>query len=140
MVTKRGLQVDKKKKVDDDLPSTRAQVRDIMDGKYMTVFMAAVTLFALIGDDMRLWFTDKWADPIFFALLIFSVICFTLEIIVNSCVVDDPPYKYHFFFWLDIIATISIVPDVGWLVTPIQLLLGMTPDVMSADVITGDLA
>ena len=102
----------KKKKADDDTPSTRARVRDIMDGKQMTIFMALVTLFALIGDDMRLWFTDKWADPIFFGLLLFSIICFTLEILVNSCVVDEPPYKYQFFFWLDIIATISIVPDV----------------------------
>ena len=88
-----------------------------MDGKYMTIFMAAVTLFALFGDDMRLWFTDKPADPVFFVLLIFSIICFTAEILVNSCVVDDPPYKYQFFFWLDIIATISIVPDVEWLAT-----------------------
>ena len=106
----------------------------------MTIFMAAVTLFALIGDDMRLWFTDKWADPIFFSLLIFSIICFTVEILVNSCVVDDPPYKYHFFFWLDIIATISIVPDVEWLVTPIQLVMGLIPDVNSADAYPGQIA
>ena len=126
--------------MDDDLPKTREQVRDIMDGKYMTIFMAAVTLFALIGDDMRLWFTDKWADPIFFALLSFSVVCFTIEILVNSCVVDDPPYKYHFFFWLDIIATISIVPDIEWLLTALQISMGMTPDVMTADVSPGELA
>ena len=106
----------------------------------MTIFMAIVTLFALFGDDMRLWFTDKWADPIFFSLLIFSIICFTVEILVNSCVVDDPPYKYHFFFWLDIIATISIVPDCEWLVTPIQLMVGVPPDVWSADVFPGELA
>ena len=111
-----------------------------MYGKYITIFMAAVTYFALFGDDMRLWFTNKWADPIFFGLLVLSVICFTLEILINSCVVDDPPYKYEFFFWLDIIATISIVPDVEWLVTPMEELLGMDPQVYSADVFPGELA
>ena len=139
MVAKRD-QGKKKKIGDEDLPSTRAQAREIMDGKYMTIFMAAVTLFALFGDDMRLWFTDKAADPIFFALLIFSIICFTAEILVNSCVIDDPPYKYQFFFWLDIIATISIVPDVEWLVTPLQGMVGMKPDVFTSDVVPGELA
>ena len=106
----------------------------------MTIFMAAVTLFALFGDDMRLWFTDKAADPIFFVLLTFSIICFTAEILVNSCVVDDPPYKYHFFFWLDIIATISIVPDIEWLGTFLQTIVGMNVDAYSADVFPGEFA
>ena len=72
--------------------------------------MAAVTIFALFGDDFRLWFTTKRADMFIDAALIFSLVAFTLEILVNSCVVDG--FKYSFFFWLDIVATVSICVDV----------------------------
>ena len=72
--------------------------------------MAAVTIFALFGDDFRLWFTTKKADVWIDGALIVSLVAFTVEILVNSCVVDD--FKYSFFFWLDIIATVSICVDV----------------------------
>ena len=85
-------------------------MREIAEGKYVTILMMVVTVFALIGDDFRVWFLTKKADPFFYGGLIFSLIAFTGEILVNSCVVDD--FKYSFFWWLDIIATVSIIIDI----------------------------
>jgi len=98
--------------------------------------MAAVTIFALFGDDFRLWFTTKKADVFIDAALIFSLFAFTVEILVNSCVVDD--FKYSFFFWLDIIATCSILVDVMTLWNMIIGLFGGDPE--SGDAMMGDLA
>ena len=107
---------------DDDEVTIRMKVREIVEGKVVTTVMTLFTLFALFGDDFRLWFFDSWIDPIFYGLLIVSLLLFALEILLNSCVVDD--FKYSFFFWLDIIATLSLIVDIAWLVSALETLLG----------------
>jgi len=84
--------------------------------------MTFLTLFALFGDDFRLWFFDKGSDPYFFGVLTVSLVLFALEILFNACVLDD--FKYSFFFWLDIIATASLIPDIDFLVIGFYSLLG----------------
>lgn len=69
-----------------------------------------------------------WID----GALIVSLIAFTVEILVNSCVVDE--FKYSFFFWLDIIATVSICVDVDILSGTITKLLGVEPETGDAKV------
>ncbi len=98
--------------------------------------MSLTTVFALFGDDFRLWFTTKEADPYFYAGLSVSFLFFAVEILINSCVVDD--FKYSFFFWLDIIATISLIPDINWAIEFIQIVMGMSLDSESADVFPGE--
>lgn len=49
--------------------------------------------------------------------MILSLVLFAVEIVLNSIVLDD--FKYSFFFWLDIIATLSLVPDIDWLSDPL---------------------
>jgi hypothetical protein len=104
---------DKKKKVgdDDELPM-RTQIRNVFEGKFVTILMACVTIYALFGDEGRMGFTNKATDFYFDISLAVSTVLFALEILVNSCVVDD--FKYSFFFWLDIVATLSILPDISF--------------------------
>lgn len=111
-------------------------MRELFEGKAITLLMAAVTIFALFGDDFRLWFTSKKSDIYIDGALIFSLVAFTVEILVNSCVVDD--FKYSFFFWLDIIATISICVDVK-LLSDLILDLFDTPH-ETGDATMGDMA
>jgi len=115
---------------DDDIVPTRQKIREFSEGKFVTALMAAVTIFALFGDDIRLWFTTKRADVFIDAALIFSLVAFTIEILVNSCVVDD--FKYSFFFWLDIIATVSICVDVTILWNALGQLFGVDPETSDA--------
>jgi len=83
--------------------------------------MALVTIFALVGDDIRLWVFTKDEDPYFYIGLIVSFALFTAEIMLNSIVVDD--FQYSFFFWLDIIATLSLVADIRWALDGILIIV-----------------
>jgi hypothetical protein len=94
-----------------------------------------VTVFALVSDDIRLWLTTKDADPYFFSGLILSFVLFLTEILLNTVVIDE--FKYSFFFWLDIIATISLIPDIPWITDLIGLLVDSTPSYLSKNAIAG---
>ena len=113
------------KKVDDDESPVRQRARELVEGRYITIIMSLTTIFALFGDDFRLWFTTKDSDPYFYGGLCLSFLLFSLEIFVNSCVVND--FKFSFFWWLDIIATLSLIPDITWIVEIIQLIMAATP-------------
>lgn len=104
----------------------------------VTLIMTTVTLFALIGDDIRLWSFTKSSDPAFLVLMILSMVLFTTEIIMTTVVIDG--FKYSFFFWLDIIATGSLIPDIDWIRDALNwLCFGKTPAKFSVDVIPGEI-
>jgi hypothetical protein len=79
--------------------------------------------------------TTKDADPFFYIGLIISFVLFTTEIIINSIVVDE--FKYSFFFWLDIIATLSLIPDIRWVLDLLGILTNSTPSYLSVNAIPG---
>lgn len=109
-----------------------------LEGSLVTITMSIVTLFALIGDDIRVWQTTKSADPIFLCFLSLSMFLFGTEIILTSVVIDD--FKYSFFFWLDIIATFSLVPDIDFLRDSLKLIvLGTPPRKYEVDVLPGEI-
>ena len=75
--------------------------------------MTLTTFFALFGDQIRIWVTDKSSDVFFFAALTVALILFSLELLIMSCVKDD--FKYGLFFWLDFVATASLLQDIAWI-------------------------
>jgi len=75
--------------------------------------MMGFTLYALFFDDLRIIFLGKDEDDIVYGFTIFVMLLFGLEIVLNSIV--DPSYINSFFFWLDIISTISMFFDIGWI-------------------------
>lgn len=133
---KRSKKSNKKGNHSGDESNIRGQVRDIVEGKFVTIVMALLTVFALLGDDMRLWFTTKEADIYFNAGFSLSMLLFTIELLINSMVVDD--FKYSFFFWLDIIATISLAPDISWIMNILALIVWQSPASEGADVKIGE--
>jgi hypothetical protein len=100
--------------------------------------MALVTLFALFGDEVKQGLTSKPADFWFDIALAISIMLFIIELLVNSCISDD--FKWSFFFWLDIIATISLFPDVSFILDFLQGVIGMARYSQSVDVIQGSLS
>jgi hypothetical protein len=108
---------------DDDEQPLRASMRDKFEGKTVTVCMALVTIFALFGDELRAGITTKEADFYFNIALCVSLVLFLVEVLVNSCVVDD--FKFSFFFWLDIIATLSLLPDISFILDLMQEMVGL---------------
>lgn len=72
--------------------------------------MFIVTIYALIGDDIKLLSLARSADDTFMWLNVVAIILFIIELICSSVGVDG--YFGSFFFWLDLISTLSIVTDI----------------------------
>lgn len=49
---------------------------------------------------------------------------FILELVANSVVLDD--YKFSFFFWLDVVAVLSMIPDIPYIYEPLFDLFGIS--------------
>jgi class 3 adenylate cyclase len=101
-----------KRRITNDEDEFPRQLEAFVDGRNMTILMTLLTVFALWGDDIRLAACPKWSDPIFFAGFLFALVMFFLEFLINTVVKVD--YKWSFFFWLDLVAAISIAPDIKW--------------------------
>jgi len=55
----------------------------------------------------------KAYDDIFYSLSTFALFFYLLEIILSSLVLSK--YFGGFYFWLDLLSTISLIFDIGWL-------------------------
>lgn len=72
--------------------------------------MLFVTVYALCGEDVRLLFFGIDADDIFMYLNIASLAIFSVELVL-ACF-SKKGYFGSFFFWLDIVSTLSILTDI----------------------------
>jgi hypothetical protein len=79
--------------------------------------------------------TTKQADIYFSSVLQISFILFAVEVLTTSIVIDD--YKYSFFFYLDIIATLSLINDIPWMLNALIAIIGQRPDYQGVDAIPG---
>ena len=86
-------------------------------------------------DDVRLSSTNKNLDVYFTAFLMISLILFAIEILASSVAIDD--YKYSFYFYLDIVATLSIFSDVSFLLDFMAVIFGMEISTLSVNAIPG---
>jgi len=58
-----------------------------------------------------------------------------MEILFGSIVLED--FKYSFFFYLDIIATLSLVNDIPLFLNPLISLVGSAPDYQGVNAVPG---
>ena len=85
-------------------------------------FMTAVTIFVLFGDDIRILCFPPSADSTFALCINIAFVLFALEILLYFTAKSTfsmsefkfKGYAFSFFFWLDLLAVISMVPDVTW--------------------------
>lgn len=107
--------------------TTKQKVHVIFIQKFIQVFlehwawsllMLVITVFALFGDDFRVAVTNKSADNGFSGAMITCLVLFSFEIIL-SCIIK-PDYRFSFFFYLDILSTISLIFDINWIWNAIQ--------------------
>jgi hypothetical protein len=76
------------------------------------IFMSLVTLYTLFFDDLRVLFIEKKHDEVFYLITTICFVLFMIEIVVGS--LCRYPYFMTFFFWLDLVSTLSMLPDIGW--------------------------
>lgn len=97
-----------------------------LDSKFFQIIVNVMTVYALFADDFRSAFLPKSVDNGFDSVTIFCMVIFTLEIILG--VLTKEKYFNSFFFWLDIISTISLIFDLKWfqnavLTNPLQFFI-----------------
>ena len=84
-----------------------------MDHYGTMAFMTALTVYALFFDDIRIIAFPKQSDDIFYGITLIGIILFTIEVFLGAYA--QPSYVGTFFFYLDIISTITMIPDCGWI-------------------------
>lgn len=89
-----------------------------MENPYFSVFMTLVTLFALFGSDLQLSLTDTRADAGFVVCAWVCIGFFALEMGFNSVGYDY--YFGGFYFWIDLISTLSILSEIPLVVNAVS--------------------
>lgn len=92
------------------IPVSHIRIRQFMDNNLTQSLVAFLTIFALFGDDFKLAVFSSSADALFGYITLGTLIIFCAEIAAKTVV--DPEFKYGFFFWLDVLATVSLIPDI----------------------------
>ncbi|GLE00015.1 hypothetical protein PINS_up008742 [Pythium insidiosum] len=94
----------------------KEKIVKMLENRYISTWLALCTIFALFGDDVRVSFLSKSADNTIYNLLFVCFIFFSIELILN--VYARPMYFNKGLggaFYLDMVSTLSIIPDVGWI-------------------------
>ena len=95
----------------------RLQLKYMIEHPVTQIVMAIITLYSLFFDDIRIICLPKSVDDAFFGLTLFSFIAYCIEVVLASVAIDG--YFNSFFFWLDVVSTITMLPDCGWIWFPI---------------------
>eukprot|EP00405_Crypthecodinium_cohnii_P044745 CAMPEP_0206584772 /NCGR_PEP_ID=MMETSP0325_2-20121206/35963_1 /ASSEMBLY_ACC=CAM_ASM_000347 /TAXON_ID=2866 /ORGANISM="Crypthecodinium cohnii, Strain Seligo" /LENGTH=943 /DNA_ID=CAMNT_0054092077 /DNA_START=70 /DNA_END=2898 /DNA_ORIENTATION=- len=90
-----------------------------IEGPGFQCTMFLITVYALVGDDIRVASSQKPADVTFNIITIVTLGLFTFELIASCIGKDD--YFLSFFFFLDLIATMSLILDITWVYEKIVL-------------------
>jgi hypothetical protein len=96
-----------------ELPAWKIKTDKFINRWPVVSFMTLITVYALFADDVRLLATTKPYDEVFYSLTSISMICFLLELFLAS--LASPDYFLGFYFWLDLIATVSLLTDIAWI-------------------------
>eukprot|EP00927_Polykrikos_kofoidii_P007052 TRINITY_DN12881_c0_g1_i2.p1 TRINITY_DN12881_c0_g1~~TRINITY_DN12881_c0_g1_i2.p1 ORF type:complete len:814 (+),score=178.06 TRINITY_DN12881_c0_g1_i2:68-2443(+) len=84
--------------------------RTVVDNKYFVAFTTCLTIWALSGDDVRMFFTNIAFDPIYNVIVCLMLFVFTVEVVLSCIGKDD--YFPSFFFVLDVVSTATLILDV----------------------------
>jgi hypothetical protein len=92
-------------------------MEEFVEGLVFHLFILSLSVFSLISDDIKYLFLSSDADPFFviFNEVLFMV--FLAELILNA--LYEKKFIGSFYFYLDIIALVSIMTDVQFIWGPI---------------------
>lgn len=111
--------------------SLRRRIQRVSQNSWVVGGFAVITLWVLFADDLRLACMPIAADE---AIAIISIVCmiaFAFEIVMYS--VSNKNYMLSFFFWLDILATLSMVLDIPAVQNKILASMGGSDSLESAE-------
>ncbi len=89
-----------------------------LENNYYIIFMCIVTFYALFSNDINIGFLPYYTDIYFDIISTIAFALFFVEIIL-SCYAREN-YTFSFFFWLDLISTLSLIMEIDFIFTPIM--------------------
>ena len=75
--------------------------------------MMLITIWVLFGDDIRQIIVNAESDDIFYWIVVACFILFSIEIILTFY--SKESYRWSFFFYLDMVSTLTLLLDVAWI-------------------------
>jgi len=91
----------------------KTKIYDFIESSYVIIFMLVVTIWVLFGDDIRQLTVDSRYDDPFYIITLVCFGLFVVEIILT--LYAKPDYRWGFFFYLDILSTLTLLLDVQWI-------------------------
>lgn len=88
----------------------KVKVNYLINSLGFIAIMMIITLYVLFLNDIKYAFLSPSLDSIFKIIDIFSLICFLVELILAIVFQDN--YNLSFYFWLDLVSTISLVIEI----------------------------
>lgn len=80
--------------------------------------MSVVTLYVLFIDDIRMLTMPKSADLGIDLTILFALLLYSIELILSVFVLQD--YFLSFYFWVDLLSFLSMVPDMQFMMEEIE--------------------
>merc|ERR1719247_653857 len=93
--------------------SRRDRIVVFLENQLFQAIVGAFTVFSLYGDDIRAGYFFKNSDFYFYISFFACLLIFAWELTMQCIVIEG--YKGSFFFWLDVVATGSLILDIPWL-------------------------
>ena len=112
---------------DKPTPSWRNSLLTLVDNTWFSIFSTFITIWALFGQDIQLAATNKSTDGIFEGLTIMCLVFFTFELVATS-IAKPVDYFLGFYFWLDFVATASMIFDIPQVFDAITASMGDDSD------------
>src|SRR3990167_2221270 len=89
------------------------KIYEFIESTPVIIFMMTITIWVLFGDDIRQLAVQAPDDDMFYHIVLACFFFFFLEIILTFY--SKPEYRWSFFFYLDIISTLSLLMDVAYI-------------------------
>ena len=89
-----------------------------LDSSPILITMSILTIWALFASDICYAFLSIKVDDAFNIIQCILLGLFSLEFILTCISKED--YIFSFFFWLDLISTISLIQDIDYVMNPIM--------------------
>lgn len=103
--------------------SFKSKLKKLLNHNWSLFFISAIAALSLLLNDIKYVFFTNDEKTIFNALFIFILIMFVFDLIISLLVIEE--YKWSFYFWLDVIAALSLLFEidevVGEIVNPVDV-------------------
>ncbi len=108
------------------------KVENFLESNWVMFSMTSFTVFALFASDIQSAWLPSSVDFTFDVIQTLLFLLFTLEIVLASFAKKD--YLWSFFFWLDVVATLTLLQDISFIFD--NMLTGLNPPTIYSNITT----